>query len=241
MKGRDHSAELARIENEYARRSLEIAPDTYSLARPANLFFNQQLVRACIALLQSHGGFPLHARKVCDVGCGGGPWLLEFAKWGASSGDLSGIDLNPESIRRAASRLPLADLRTGDAAELPWEDATFDLVSQFTLFSSILSEPVRRSVAAEMFRVLKPGGHILWYDLRIDNPANPAVRGIRAAEIQKLFPSGIVHLTKTTLAPPLARRLVPLSWTLALLLEKLPFLRTHYVAVIEKPALPETA
>ena len=233
--GMELTRELARLKAEYARRSREIAPDTYSPGRPANLFIHQQLVRCCISLLTRHSGFPLNLKRIADIGCGGGTWLLEFAKWGASPCDLSGIDLDEEKILRAASRMPGADLRAGNASELPWGNESFHLVSQFTLFSSILSTPVRHEAAAEMLRVLKPGGLILWYDLRVNNPQNPAVRGIHADEIRILFPSCAVSLSSATLAPPLARRIVPLSWVLGILLEAIPFLRTHYVAVIQKP------
>jgi hypothetical protein len=87
-----------------------------------------------------------------------------------------------------------------------------------------------------MVRVLKPGGVVLWYDFRFNNPRNLEVRGIEAAEIRSLFPECSVDLKKVTLAPPLARRVVPISWTSAELLEKLPFLRTHYLGVIRKSA-----
>jgi hypothetical protein len=37
-----------------------------------------------------------------------------------------------------------------------------------------------------------------------------------------------------TLAPPIARRLVPLSWMAAMALEKLSMLNTHYLGIIRK-------
>jgi hypothetical protein len=43
-----------------------------------------------------------------------------------------------------------------------------------------------------------------------------------------------VRLTRITLAPPLAARLVPVSWITALLLEKVRILNTHYLGVIRK-------
>ena len=58
--------------------------------------------------------------------------------------------------------------------------------------------------------------------------------GFEAAEIRSLFPESRVDLRKITLAPPLARRVVPISSISALLLEKLPFVRTHYLGVIRK-------
>ena len=103
------------------------------------------------------------------------------------------------------------------------------------MFTSILSETVKKSAAAEMLRVLKPGGLVLWYDFRVDNPRNPNVRGIGAREIRSLFADCSVKLRSGTLAPPVARRTVPISWILSLCLERIPFLRTHYVGTIRKP------
>src|SRR5262249_38083727 len=93
-----------------------------------------------------------------------------------------------------------------------------------------LHDGVKREIAGEMLRIVKPKGAILWVDFRFNNPRNPNVRGIGAREIRDLFPDCEVKLSSTTLAPPIARRIVPVSWTLGLALESLPFLLTHYAA-----------
>jgi hypothetical protein len=85
-----------------------------------------------------------------------------------------------------------------------------------------------------MLRVLAPGGAILWYDFFVDNPSNPHVRGVRRREIEALFPGCRVSLRRATLAPPLARRIVPVSWNLAALLESLRVLDTHYFGMIRR-------
>jgi len=178
--------------------------------------------------------FPLNARLVVDVGCGYGRWLAEFLQWGADGSNLYGIDLNEGRIKKARKTVGLADLRIGDACRLPWGDGAFDLATQFTLFTSILDIEVKRGIAREMLRVLKPDGLILWYDFRYNNPRNPSVRGIESEEIRSLFPGCAITLEKVTLAPPVVRRVVPVSWLAALMLEKVPFLRTHYLGVIKK-------
>lgn len=226
------SAEIQRIRAEYDRRSREIPRDFYSWARLPNYFFDTQLVRNCITELRRLDMFPLENRSVLDVGCGAGRWLLEFAQWDAT--DLHGIELDPTRLERAKQKLPGADLRLGDARQLPWADNSFDLVSTFTVFSSILNDSVRKQIAVEMTRVLKPGGIILWFDFRVNNPRNAAVRGVTAREIAELFPGCSVRLRRVTLAPPLARAVVPVSWIAASILEKLPFLRTHYLGLIRK-------
>jgi hypothetical protein len=92
----------------------------------------------------------------------------------------------------------------------------------------------KRVVAAEMLRVLKPDGAILWFDFRVNNPWNPHVRGIRAREIRSIFEGCDMELNPAMLAPPLARLIVRWSWPLAELLHALPFLRTHYSGLIHK-------
>ena len=140
--------------------------------------------------------------------------------------------------RRASSMLasgfPQADLRAGSASELPWPAQSFDLVTQFTVFTSILDPALKRAVAAEMVRILKPDGAILWFDFRVDNPANSHVRGIPAREIRSLFAGCEIALASALLAPPLGRLIARWSWTLAELLHALPFFRTHYVGLIRK-------
>ena len=226
--------EITRIRSEYLRRAREIPRDFYAWNHPVNQFFHCQTYRASIAALVRTNLFPLDGRTVADIGCGSGTWLLEFAQWGADAQDLAGVDLDENRIAKARRKLTAADLYEGDAQDLPWSAASFDLVTQFTLFTSVLEPAVKRQIATEMIRVLKPDGVILWYDFRFSNPENPNVRGIEADEIRSLFPECSVQLKKVTLAPPIARRIVPVSWTLALLLEKFQFLCTHYLAIINK-------
>lgn len=224
--------EIQRIRAEYERRKREVPRDFYSWSRLSNCFQHTQLVRDAIAALTREKMFPLENRRVADIGCGAGRWLLEFAQWDAS--DLHGIDLDESQIGRAKQRFPSADLRAGDARCLPWEDNSFDLVSQFTLFTSILNDTVKKQIAQEMLRVVKPSGVIFWFDFCFNNPRNSNVSGIKPDEIHSLFPDCAIRLRRVSLAPPLARRVVPISWIAASLLEKLPFLRTHILGIIRK-------
>lgn len=225
----------AAIVQEFDRRDCEFTTARHGWPNPFYRFVQTQTARALLDSFHREREFPLEEKRILDAGCGRGGWLLEFARWGADPAELAGIDLNPRRIAQARRRLPLARLHEGDAKNIPWPDAEFDIVAQFTLFSSVLSSAVRREVASEMLRVLRPGGLIIWYDLRVNNPANGKVRPVGAREIRVLFPGCAVRLQSLTLAPPLARRIVPVSWMLALALEKLPFLRTHYLALIRKP------
>ena len=41
-----------------------------------------------------------------------------------------------------------------------------------------------------MWRWVRPGGGVLWYDFTFDNPRNPDVRGVPLARVRELFPHG---------------------------------------------------
>lgn len=226
--------EAARVRAEYARRRRELPADFYSPARPANLFLRHGQERALLAALRRGGLLPLAGRRILEVGCGEGRWLRLFVELGARPPDLAGIDLEEERLDRARAQLQQADLRAGDAARLPWADASFDVVFQSTVMSSILDPPVQEMVAAEMLRVLRPEGAVLWYDFRVDNPRNENVKGIRRRRLRRLFPGCRAQLRRVTLAPPIARRLVPFSWTLACLLESLRLLNSHDFALLRR-------
>ncbi len=229
------ATERARIEAEYRRREAEIDPDRYAAWQPAELFFRNERRRVAAALLRRAGVFPRHGDACLEIGYGDLGWLGELLCFGLREADLHGIELDSLRWRRSKETFPAADLRQGDASTLPWSSGTFRLVIASTLMSSILDEAMRRQIAREMTRVLAVGGAILWYDFTVNNPANPNVRGIRRAEVAALFPGLKDRAHRSvTLAPPVARRVAPVSWLAASLLEALPFLRTHLMTVLVK-------
>lgn len=243
-------AEGSRIVAEYERRANVIPPERYRATSPSVLFMLQERLRIFIRVLRGEGILPLEDRRILDVGCGSGSWLAEFESLGVRRANMSAIELNPERGKVAQARFGAlrdvtgrvlsegADIRIGDASLLPWEDAAFDLVLQSTVLTSILDDTMRKAVANEMMRVTKPKGLIIWYDFFVDNPWNSAVRGIGVREIRRLFPSREIRLCRVTLAPPIARRLVPISWTAAHLLENLRILNTHYFGIIRNTNSP---
>jgi SAM-dependent methyltransferase len=229
-----YQKEMQRIKNEYGRRSSEIPEGFYGNNQKGNRFNYQKRDEAVYKALNAVHYFPLEHKKILEVGCGFGSWLWRMKEWGADPKNIAGVDLDAAKIERLKRDMPQSDLRAAEASQLPWADNSFDLVMQSTLFTSVMDADLKREIASEMRRVLKPGGYILWYDFRYDNPSNKNVKGIEATEIKKLFPNAKVHLEKITLAPPIARRLAPLSMSLCGLLESIPFLRTHYLGVIQK-------
>jgi SAM-dependent methyltransferase len=240
--------ETDRIKAEYARRGREIPDERYSSATLSEVFLRQSRERAVLQLLARARALPLTGRRILDVGCGAGQWLADLETWGAAREMLAGIDLLPERVDRTRARMAAlrtadgtvvtrgADVRVGDASELSWPQASFDIVLQSTVFSSILDPALRVRVASEMTRVLAPSGLILWNDLVVNNPRNPNVRAVKGPELARLFPGFVASGRRITLLPPLARWLVPLSFSAAQALEALRLLNTHYVAVLTRPA-----
>jgi ubiquinone/menaquinone biosynthesis C-methylase UbiE len=185
--------------------------------------------------LERHGFQPLATRDILEVGCGTGGILAGMLEFGAAPERLTGVDLLESRIAEARQRFPDLRFATGNAEQLEFADASFDLLLLFTVFTSILDADMRRRAAAEAVRVLRPGGAVVWYDFRYNNPWNRHVRGIGRQTLRALFPRLTPDLVSLTLVPPLARRLGPLTSLLYPLLVRLPPLRTHYLGLLLKP------
>jgi ubiquinone/menaquinone biosynthesis C-methylase UbiE len=224
--------EAQRIIAEYDRRDRILPADYYGLHHLPNLFNHHEHERKLVRALHRVRRFPLAERRIVEVGCGEGDWLRFFERIGARQENLSGIDLGEGRIEIAKRRLPAADVRAGDATKLPWPDASFDIALQRMMFTSILDADARKAAAAEMMRVVRPDGLILWIDFFV-NP-NPQVRALGRRDVRALFPGWRPTFYRTTLAPPLARRIVPISWTLGRVIESLRVFNSFYLAVLEK-------
>jgi|RhiMetStandDraft_8_1073273.scaffolds.fasta_scaffold10061_2 ubiquinone/menaquinone biosynthesis C-methylase UbiE len=225
--------EEARIRAAYAKRQKDDA--RYSYFNMGNLFEKQERERRLLTLLKLYDLAPLHTKKILEVGCGTGSQLREFIKWGARPENITGIDLLVDRVAEARHLCPEAvRVGYGNAVELAYPDATFDLVVQSTVFTSVLDTSMKQQIASEMLRVVKDDGHILWYDYHANNPWNPDVRGVKRREISQLFPGCRIKLQRITLVPPLVRRLAPYSWLTCYVLGKIPWLCTHYLGLISK-------
>ena len=204
-------------------------------ANPGNRAILEQRRRATRDLLEKGGLLPLGDRPVLEVGSGSGAELAWLRQLGASSSSLLGVDLLPDRVAQAARTYPEIEFRQGNAERLELESAHFQLVLAITIFSSILDPGMATNVAAEVERVLAPGGALLWYDVRYDSVSNRNVRAVTAARVRELFPSLRGELETTTLLPPLARRLGALTGGAYPLLSALPPLRSHLIGLLRKP------
>jgi len=245
-----HAREIERIRRAYERRDAAAGPPRSPWLDPAYAMHVYGLERGMLSALAA-GGATLEGARVLEVGCGAGQLLHRLVEFGAAEG--AGVDLMENRVGEARRRYPRLDVRQADAAALPFGDAAFDVVAQFTCLSSVLDADVRGRIAAEMWRVLRPGGAVLSYDMRPSPAPVRAARRLverfgRAAaapetpivqigpeELRRLFP--VAPATERTLSlnpalAPVARA----SPAAATALTALPPLRSHLLAVIVKPA-----
>ena len=187
------------------------------------------------------GWLDLAGARLLEVGCGTGCNLLDFLRLGFRPEHLQGIELLPASVEWARRDLPasvritLGDAAAAAASVVP--EASQDIVFQSTVFTSLLDDEFQQRLADRMWRWLRPGGGILWYDFTVNNPRNPDVRGVPVARIRQLFPHGKMRVRRLTLAPPVARAVTRLHPTLYTVLNSMIWLRTHVLVWVEKPPI----
>ena len=108
--------------------------------------------------------FPVAPRgplDLLDVGCGWGRWTIAAARRGYLT---VGVDPDAQAVeaaRRIATQVGVtSDFVVGDAADLPFEDATFDFVFSYSVLQHLPDEAVLAAFH-EIHRVLRPGGRAL--------------------------------------------------------------------------------
>lgn len=111
---------------------------------------------------------------VLDVGCGTGGVTIPARQRVGATGKVSGIDPSPDMIasaRKKAQRKGLQiDFQSGVIEDLPYPDASFDVVTS-SLMMHHLPEHLQVKGLAEIYRVLKPGGRLLIADIDSANPS----------------------------------------------------------------------
>jgi ubiquinone/menaquinone biosynthesis C-methylase UbiE len=163
----------------YYRRAFHWQTDGYLSDHSAKLYdlgvemlfrgtaniMRRQIIPPISEFLRRPAAAPPNAVRLLDVACGTGAALHQVAK---AHPQLSyfGIDLSPHYARHA--RHQLADvaqlaIAVENAEAMPFSDASFDVVTCVYLFHE-LPRKVRRRVAAEMLRVLRPGGLLVVED-----------------------------------------------------------------------------
>lgn len=121
--------------------------------------------QALVPLAAALRGVRQEGRRLLDLGCGSGG-LLPFVKQAYPRLPVLGLDLSLPYLEEAAARLaPYRRwaLAQAPAEALPLADASLDAVTAVFLFHE-LPRKVRRQVALEAARALKPGGSLVLVD-----------------------------------------------------------------------------
>src|SRR5712692_8577804 len=132
------------------------AADEYDVFTPEA---SARLVDAFVQLSRLKPG-----ARVADLGCGSGAFthLLKRAGY-----DCVGLDISAKLVELGRSKYPDIEFFEGDVEQLPFPDASLDGI----LLSGVvhhLPDPSR--CAAEVFRVLRPGGKFVAFDPNRMNP-----------------------------------------------------------------------
>jgi SAM-dependent methyltransferase len=124
--------------------------------------------------------------RALDVACGTGNLAIPLAHLGAV---VTGVDIATNLVaqarERAAAEGVVATFDEGDAEQLPYADASFDLV--VTMFGAMFA-PRPELAASELARVLKPGGKLAMANW---NPASFSGRMFRVGSQHVPPPPGI--------------------------------------------------
>jgi SAM-dependent methyltransferase len=206
----------------------------YAWHRPEVVSHAAARSRVLAGLLARTVGPDLSAVRVLDVGCGNGDFLRQLIDWGATPTHLAGTELQQDRIDHARLHTaPGVRWHLGQLDAIP--DNSADLVSAHSVFSAILDEDNRRALAADMWRVLRPGGWTMIFDSRYSNPRNTNVRKVTDVELLRLWPTEQRHYRTLVLAPPLSRTMSRLPWLVPELLAALvPLLRSHFIYMARK-------
>lgn len=131
--------------------------------------------------------------KVLDVGSGRGLVAVEAARR-TPGGSVHAIDLwqqvdlsdnSADNLRaNAAAAGVRVTVDTGDARALPYADGAFDVVTSMTVIHNIPDAAGRAKAVAEIWRVVKPGGQVMIFDIRHARGYLKQLRSLGAMDVK---------------------------------------------------------
>lgn len=198
----------------------------------------EAVLRAVLSM--SELGLDVTSARTLEVGAGYGDGLRPLLLAGFLPSNLTGVDLMEERLVTARERLPGMNFVHADAADMrdtfP-DDAKFDLVIEQFCFCHIPHKDVKRRIAAEMLRVVRPGGFVLIHDWRL-NALSRGIHGVSQSYIHDLFRVGEttdrVAVYPSHLWPPIGNRISRYASAFYQLFRLIPSLVGSKVTVLRK-------
>ena len=151
---------------------------------------SRRLIQTCAQLAQFRPGAGL-----ADLGCGSGVFTDLLRQQGYVP---VGLDISPKLIALGRAKYPAIDFLEGDVEHLPFESESLDGVLLSGLLHH-LPDPAR--CAAEVFRVLRPGGSFAAFD---PNRMNPFMYLYRDRTSPLYSPVGVTENERPVLAREIA-------------------------------------
>lgn len=162
--------------------------DSYDVFVPES---SKRLIETCVQVAH----FPRGA-KVADLGCGSGVFTDLLDQLGYEA---TGLDISPKLIELAQAKYPNVEFRLGDVEHLPFPDASLDGI----LLSGLVHHlPNPALCAAEVLRVLRPGGRFVAFD---PNRMNPFMYLYRDRSSPLYSSVGVTENERPVLAHQIAR------------------------------------
>jgi len=227
--------ELDRIRLEYNKAYRGFGSDInhpWHPLNPISIYYRQAQERIISQILRN---LSLDQNNcIClDIGCGFGGFLRFLASAGFINRNIHGIDIMPGRLVNAKYLVPSnLNLLLCDASNLPYKDASFNLVSQFTVISSIFDPSLRAKVCQEMQRVLYPKGYLIWYDLY--RTRSKSTKSVLLHEVKMYFPD-LRILRIYRMHSLISGKVAQFSQIMCNLLDKIPGLpKTHFLILFQK-------
>jgi len=167
--------------NEWDLQALSSSDLKKQVCRPIDELSWQALITDITEKLQLDDKY----NAILDVGCGNGLVLSKLAPYFQH---LFGLDYAISMIEHAKKLLPEHKFETGDAANLRYNDQSFDRVLSYSIFHYFPDQSYIIKAITEMIRVTKPDGIILIGDL-LDKDFEANIKGNSDVKIEATLPA----------------------------------------------------